>query len=84
MSHELRTPLNAILGYAQILKMSEGLNLKQTAGLETIQSSGQHLLTLIVDIQICRASRLARWSSSWSGRAGGACAQRRGHRGLIY
>ncbi|MFO1227282.1 ATP-binding protein [Roseateles sp.] len=50
MSHELRTPLNAILGYAQILKMSEGLNLKQTAGLETIQSSGQHLLTLIVDI----------------------------------
>jgi signal transduction histidine kinase len=50
MSHELRTPLNAVLGYAQILKMDEALTTKQRNGLDTIHSSGQHLLTLIVDI----------------------------------
>ena len=50
MSHELRTPLNAIMGYAQILKMHPGLNERQLVGLNTIQSSGEHLLMLIVDI----------------------------------
>jgi len=50
MSHELRTPLNAIMGYAQILKMDSGLTAKQRSGLDIIHSSGQHLLTLIVDI----------------------------------
>ncbi|XYH93664.1 AAA family ATPase [Sorangium sp. So ce1128] len=50
MSHELRTPLNAILGYAQILKRSPGLEDRQAAGLDTIQQSGQHLLTLINDL----------------------------------
>ncbi|MFG6431003.1 ATP-binding protein [Pelomonas parva] len=50
MSHELRTPLNAVMGYAQILKMDEGLSAKQRNGLDIIHSSGQHLLTLIVDI----------------------------------
>ncbi|HMC17294.1 MAG TPA: histidine kinase dimerization/phospho-acceptor domain-containing protein, partial [Albitalea sp.] len=50
MSHELRTPLNAILGYAQILKMHKGLTERQAMGLDTIQSSGEHLLTLIIDI----------------------------------
>jgi len=50
MSHELRTPLNAVLGYAQILRMDEGLTGRQQAGLGIIQSSGEHLLTLIVDI----------------------------------
>ena len=50
MSHELRTPLNAILGYAQLLKMGDGLSARQKASLETIHSSGEHLLTLIVDI----------------------------------
>ena len=50
MSHELRTPLNAILGYAQILKMQKGLSERQATGLDTIQSSGEHLLTLIIDI----------------------------------
>ncbi|XYI03780.1 AAA family ATPase [Sorangium sp. So ce1128] len=50
MSHELRTPLNAILGYAQILKRSSGLEDRQAAGLNTIQQSGQHLLTLINDL----------------------------------
>jgi signal transduction histidine kinase/ActR/RegA family two-component response regulator len=50
MSHELRTPLNAILGYAQLLKMGDGLSARQKSSLETIHSSGEHLLTLIVDI----------------------------------
>ncbi|AGP32861.1 chemotaxis protein CheY [Sorangium cellulosum So0157-2] len=50
MSHELRTPLNAILGYAQILKRSPGLDGRQVTGLDTIQQSGQHLLTLINDL----------------------------------
>lgn len=50
MSHELRTPLNAVMGYAQILKMDNGLTPKQRNGLDIIHSSGQHLLTLIVDI----------------------------------
>ncbi|WP_437758865.1 AAA family ATPase [Sorangium sp. So ce1389] len=50
MSHELRTPLNAILGYAQILKRSPGLDDRQVTGLNTIQQSGQHLLTLINDL----------------------------------
>ncbi|WP_437830383.1 AAA family ATPase [Sorangium sp. So ce1153] len=50
MSHELRTPLNAILGYAQILKRSPGLDGREATGLDTIQQSGQHLLTLINDL----------------------------------
>ncbi|XYI00646.1 AAA family ATPase [Sorangium sp. So ce1128] len=50
MSHELRTPLNAILGYAQILKRSPGLEGREATGLNTIQQSGQHLLTLINDL----------------------------------
>jgi signal transduction histidine kinase/DNA-binding NarL/FixJ family response regulator len=50
MSHELRTPLNGILGYAQILKRDRNLSPTQANGLEIIQNSGNHLLTLINDI----------------------------------
>jgi PAS domain S-box-containing protein len=50
MSHELRTPLNAILGYAQILKRQGDLTEKQKEQISTIQSSGEHLLSLISDI----------------------------------
>jgi signal transduction histidine kinase/CheY-like chemotaxis protein len=50
MSHELRTPLNGILGYAQILKRDKSLGENQLAGLNTIERSGEHLLTLINDI----------------------------------
>ena len=50
MSHELRTPLNAVMGYAQILKMDAAVTPKQRNGLDIIHTSGQHLLTLIVDI----------------------------------
>jgi signal transduction histidine kinase/CheY-like chemotaxis protein len=50
MSHELRTPLNAILGYAQILKRNKKLSTMQQDGLNVIDDSGRHLLTLINDI----------------------------------
>ena len=51
MSHELRTPLNAILGYAQILRRkSRDVSPAHMEGLDIIQQSGEHLLTLITDI----------------------------------
>jgi PAS domain S-box-containing protein len=50
MSHELRTPLNAILGYAQLLKLDKVPPERRITGLDTIEQSGQHLLTLINDI----------------------------------
>lgn len=50
MSHELRTPLNAIMGYAQLLRIGDSLNERQSVGLSTIYSSGEHLLMLINDI----------------------------------
>ncbi|MEE8125771.1 MAG: ATP-binding protein, partial [Nitrospirales bacterium] len=50
MSHELRTPLNGILGYAQILNRDASLTEKQKSGIDIIQRSGDHLLTLINDI----------------------------------
>lgn len=50
MSHELRTPLNGILGYAQILKRDDNLTPRQLNGLNIIERSGTHLLTLINDI----------------------------------
>ncbi|EIJ42778.1 signal transduction histidine kinase [Beggiatoa alba B18LD] len=50
MSHELRTPLNGILGYTQILEDDENLTALQQEGIQTIQRSGEYLLTLINDI----------------------------------
>ena len=50
MSHELRTPLNGILGYAQILKRDDTLSEQTQSGIDVIQRSGDHLLTLINDI----------------------------------
>ncbi len=50
MSHELRTPLNAILGFTQLLIRGGALNPKQTEQLDTINRSGEHLLTLINDV----------------------------------
>jgi PAS domain S-box-containing protein len=49
MSHELRTPLNAILGYTQIF-LRRPLKPNILKGLNIIQQSGEHLLTLINDI----------------------------------
>jgi PAS domain S-box-containing protein len=50
MSHELRTPLNGILGYAQLLSRGNDLTAMQKKGLNIIQNSGEHLLTLLNDI----------------------------------
>ena len=51
MSHEIRTPMNAILGFTEVLRrgfdISDGDRLEY---LDTIHTSGQHLLTLINDI----------------------------------
>lgn len=52
MSHELRTPLNNILGLSEtLLEEKRGsLNDHQRQALQTVESSGQHLLELINDI----------------------------------
>ncbi|MBN2005372.1 MAG: response regulator [Anaerolineae bacterium] len=50
MSHELRTPLNAILGFSELMSRDTSLTADQRENLETINRSGQHLLTLINDV----------------------------------
>ena len=52
MSHELRTPLNAILGMSEALQeqVFGSINEHQTQVIQTITSSGTHLLELINDI----------------------------------
>jgi signal transduction histidine kinase/DNA-binding NarL/FixJ family response regulator len=50
ISHELRTPLNAILGYTQVLRNDRSLSERAAGGLQTIEQSGELLLTLINDI----------------------------------
>ena len=52
MSHELRTPLNAILGMTESLQdqILGSINEKQLKALQTVERSGNHLLSLINDI----------------------------------
>jgi PAS domain S-box-containing protein len=51
MSHEIRTPMTAILGYADWLRKGNTTSQEeQQEYLETIHSSGSHLLELINDI----------------------------------
>ena len=51
MSHELRTPLNGILGYAQLMRRdTEVPKANKHDGLEVIERSGEHLLTLVNDL----------------------------------
>lgn len=52
MSHELRTPLNGILILSEILleQIRGPINERQAKSLQTIHSSGHHLLSLINDI----------------------------------
>jgi PAS domain S-box-containing protein len=52
MSHELRTPLNAILGFTGtlLMKLPGPLTADQEKQLRTIQTSAQHLLSLINDL----------------------------------
>ncbi|MCX7179243.1 MAG: ATP-binding protein [Proteobacteria bacterium] len=49
MSHEIRTPMNGILGMANILRR-EGVTPQQAERLNTIDTSAQHLLSVINDI----------------------------------
>ena len=52
MSHELRTPLNAVLGMAEAMQeeVFGMVTPEQITALQTIEHSGNHLLSLITDI----------------------------------
>ncbi len=51
MSHEIRTPMNAILGFTELLKRGYSKSEREsTRYLDTIHTSGRHLLALINDI----------------------------------
>ncbi|NNJ26299.1 ATP-binding protein [Alienimonas chondri] len=50
MSHEIRTPLNAILGFTDVLRSGNCPPAERNEHLDTIRSSGDHLLALINDI----------------------------------
>ncbi|MEG3641015.1 PAS domain S-box protein [Magnetococcus sp. PR-3] len=49
MSHEIRTPMNAILGMAELLRETELTN-RQNWCVDTLNRSGETLLTLINDV----------------------------------
>ncbi len=50
MSREIRTPLNGILGFTEVLRRGVGDPKQRRMHLDTIHSSGQHLMLLINDI----------------------------------
>ena len=49
MSHEIRTPMNAVIGMTDLLKLTH-LTRKQRGYIQTIQSSGDMLLSLVDNI----------------------------------
>ncbi|MEM7699176.1 MAG: ATP-binding protein, partial [Verrucomicrobiota bacterium] len=50
MTHELRTPLNAIIGFSEILRADQQLSPRQRETIETVNTSGEHLLDVINEI----------------------------------
>lgn len=50
MSHEIRTPMNAILGFSEFMRRDSSLTAGQRRNLDTINRSGEHLLSLINDV----------------------------------
>lgn len=50
MSHDIRTPMNAIVGYTQLAKEHIEDKVEVLDCLNTIKSSGEHLLSLINDV----------------------------------
>ena len=50
MSHELRTPLNAIIGFAQLIARDRNLPEETQKQVGIINSSGEHLLSLINNV----------------------------------
>ena len=50
ISHEIRTPMNAILGFSELLRFEDYDEETRLDFIETIHSSGQHLLAIINDI----------------------------------
>lgn len=50
MSHEIRTPMNAILGFTNLLQRKQELDAESRQYVQTIQRSGENLLTIVNDI----------------------------------
>ena len=67
MSHELRTPLNAIIGFTGtlLMKLPGPLNPEQEEQLQTVQSSGRHLLAIINDLLDLAKIEAGKWEGDF-------------------
>jgi PAS domain S-box-containing protein len=67
MSHELRTPLNAIIGFTGtlLMKLPGPLNPEQEEQLQTVQSSGRHLLAIINDLLDLAKIESGKWEGDF-------------------